>query len=138
MRSAPTDAIDACAYIPPFPLLIEKIVFQATSRLVTLPKSHPLEQHIRRAATRYISHHRSPAHEMLHAFRICPIDFETIVPCKHRPKWAPSFPIRVPAFKEAALEEMTSIHSEVIMYSDGSGLNRQIGAATVLYKGETE
>ena len=33
---------------------------------------------------------------------------------------------------------MTSIHSEVIAYLDGSGLNGQIGAAMVLYKGKTE
>jgi len=80
MRLAPTHAIDACADILPFPLLVEKIMFQATSRLETLPKLHPLEQHIRRAATRYISHYRSPAHKMLHAFGTCPIDFDTIVP----------------------------------------------------------
>ena len=138
MRSAPTDTIDACMDILPFPLLVEKIMFRATSRLATLPRSHPLEKHIRRAATRYVSHHRSPANEMLHAFRIHPIDFETIILSKHRPKWAPSFPIRVPASKEAALEGMTSIHSEVITYLDGSGLNGQIWAAAVLYKGNTE
>jgi len=124
--------------ILPFPLLIEKIMFRATSRLVTLPKSHSLEKHIRRAATRYISHHRSPAHEMLHAFRICPIDFETIVPCKHRPKWTPPFHVHVHTSKQAALEEMASIRSEVIVYSDGSGLNGQIGAAAVLHKGGME
>jgi len=37
MRSAPTDAIDACMDILPFPLLVERIVFQAASRLATLP-----------------------------------------------------------------------------------------------------
>ena len=46
MRMAPTDAIDTCADILPLPLLIEKILFHATSRLATLPKLHPLEQHI--------------------------------------------------------------------------------------------
>jgi len=138
MKMAPTDAIDACMDILPFPLLIEKILFRATSRLATLPKSHPLKQHIRRAAARYISHHRSPAHEMLHAFRTHPIDVETISPCMHGPKWAPSFPVWVPTSKEATLEEMTSIFSEVIVYLDRSGLNRKIGAAKVLYKGKTE
>jgi len=88
LRSAPTGAIDACVDILPFPLLIERIVFQATSWLVTLPQLHPLEWHVRRAATRYANHHRSPAHEMLHALRISPTNFETIIPCKYGSKWA--------------------------------------------------
>jgi len=33
---------------------------------------------------------------------------------------------------------MASTHREVIVYSDGSGLNEQIGAAVVLYKDGTE
>ena len=42
LRSDPTGAIDACVDILPFPLLIERIVFQATSWLVTLPQLQPL------------------------------------------------------------------------------------------------
>src|SRR5882724_472655 len=40
----------------------------------------------------------------------------------------------VPTSKETALEVMASTHREVIVYSDGSALNGQIGAAVVLYK----
>jgi len=105
---------------------------------VTLPESHPLKWQIKRAAARYINHHRSPTHEILHAFGIHPVDFETIVPCKHRPKWTPPFHVHVHTSKQAALEEMASIRSEVIVYSDGSGLNGQIGAAAVLHKGGME
>ena len=46
LRSAPTDAIDACTNVLPFHLLVEKLTYRAASRLVTLPQSHPLERHV--------------------------------------------------------------------------------------------
>jgi len=46
------DAIDACADLLPFSLLIKKILFRVASRMATLPSSHPLEKHVKRVAAR--------------------------------------------------------------------------------------
>jgi len=45
LRSTPTDAIDTCADLVPFHLLVKKVVHQAATCLVTLPHSHPLAGH---------------------------------------------------------------------------------------------
>ena len=86
----------------------------------------------------HVKSHRSPTHKALHAFSIRPMDFESIIPCNYSSKWTPNFPICIPTSKEAALEAMSAIWSEVVMYSDMSGLNGQIGEAMVLYRCGTE
>ena len=42
--------------------------------------------------------------------------------------------MRIPKSKEAALAALNTIQSKVVVYSDGSGQNGQIGAAAVLYR----
>ena len=102
MRSAPTDALDACTDLFPFHLLIEKLVYRATLKLEMLPQSHLLETHVNKALVRYVKKHRAPMHKVLHAFNIWPINFEAITLCRHSLKWCPSFPICVPTSKEVA------------------------------------
>jgi len=46
LRSAPTDVVNACTDVLPFHLCVKKLTYRATSKLVTLPQSHPLEKHI--------------------------------------------------------------------------------------------
>jgi len=46
LRSVPTDVIDACTDMIPFHFLVERLMHRATTRLVTLPLSHPLVKHI--------------------------------------------------------------------------------------------
>jgi hypothetical protein len=60
IRSIPTDSLDAHADLLPFPLLVNKVVHQSAIRLAMLPASHPLHEPVKRAATRYVKHHRSP------------------------------------------------------------------------------
>jgi len=40
LRSSPTDAIDACADMLLFNLLVKNLTHRAATRLVTLPQSH--------------------------------------------------------------------------------------------------
>ena len=54
MKTTATDILDAHANLLPMQLLVEKMRARAAIRMATLPKSHPLEQHIRRVATRRI------------------------------------------------------------------------------------
>src|SRR5882724_2815447 len=135
MKTAPMDGVDTCADLLPFNLLVERTLFQAASRLATLPSSHPLEIHVRKASKRYVKNHRSPTHEV---FGICPAKFESITPPKRSTKWAPYFPISIPESKEAAIAALTAAQSELVVFSDGSGQNRQIGSAAVLYKSGVE
>jgi len=68
LRSAPTDAIDACTDMLPFNLLVESLMHRAATRLATLPQSHPLAKHVDQAASRYVKAHW--AHEVMHTFNV--------------------------------------------------------------------
>jgi len=70
LKTAPTDAIDTCADILPFHLLVKKLAYHSGSRLAMLPQTHPLGRHITRAAARYVKSHRAPIHEIMHACKI--------------------------------------------------------------------
>jgi len=48
LRSTPTGVIDTCADVLLFHLFTEKLMYMATTQMVTLPQSHPLEKHIPR------------------------------------------------------------------------------------------
>ncbi|EJF61333.1 hypothetical protein DICSQDRAFT_60623 [Dichomitus squalens LYAD-421 SS1] len=53
MRSAPTDLLVAHADLLPFQHLVDKLCQRAVIHLCTLPTSHPLAAHVRRAAHCY-------------------------------------------------------------------------------------
>src|SRR5882724_10498111 len=85
MRSTPTDAVNACADVLPFHLLDERLTYRASSRLATLPQSHPLERHVTQVSARYVKTHREPLHKFMHMFNIHPTDYETISPQSQGP-----------------------------------------------------
>lgn len=80
MRTTATDTLDVHANLLPFHLLVEKLIYRAGTRLVTLPDSHILHPQIKRVANRYVARHRSPLHEILHSSKLKPEEFETIKP----------------------------------------------------------
>jgi len=54
MKTAPMDSIYACADLLPLHLLVKKHAHHATMHLATLPASHPLMPHVRKAVGRYV------------------------------------------------------------------------------------
>ena len=46
--------------------------------------------------------------------------------------------MQIPTSKEATLATMRTVQSKVVVYSDGSGQNGQIGVAAVLYRHRVE
>ena len=87
---------------------------------------------------RYIKSHRALAHEVLHACGLQPNHFKVISPIRQGLKWHPCFPIHILASKEAALEEASTVHTDVQFFSDGSGLEGGIRVAAVLFKNGQE
>ena len=81
LRSALTDAINACADVLPFHLLVEKLTHREATRLATLPWSHCLEKHVTQAVNRYVKLHQVLIHKVMHAFKVHPADLESIKPC---------------------------------------------------------
>jgi hypothetical protein len=138
LRSTANDTLDAHANLLPFPLLVSKAVHRAAVRLACLPDSHPLATKVQKAAKRYVKRHRSPIHEIIHAYRLNPERMEKIHTVVFGPKWHPAFNTRIPQNKERAIKEMEEERAQVVVYSDGSCIDGGVGAAAVLYKNGKE
>ena len=134
LRTSPTDTLDIHANLLPFHLLVDKVRFQAALRLATLPTSHPLHNHIRQAARRFVEKHHSPLHKLMYKFKLKPDLMEKIEAVRQGPKWEPDTALRVAESKEMAKEEDRMDENSIKVYTDGSGYKGNIGAAAVLYR----
>src|SRR5882724_10441121 len=76
LRTTPTDSLDAHTDLLPFRQLVEKLLHQAATRIATLPATHLLAAHARKAEKKYVKSHRSPLHQLQHAHKIIPSEFE--------------------------------------------------------------
>ncbi|KAF8440932.1 hypothetical protein L210DRAFT_3326110, partial [Boletus edulis BED1] len=133
MRSTASDVLFAHADLHQIPVLIHRACNNATLRMATLPKSHPLNSHII-STLRHRSRHKSPLHRLTNAFHYDPRKFEDILPVRHNPKWSPDVTVAVEEEKNAALLqdiEAETTH-DICLYSDGSGIEGGIGGAAVL------
>jgi hypothetical protein len=68
LRTTANDMLDTHANLLPFPVLVSKLVHRAGVKLACLPDSHPLTAKVIRAAKRYVKHHCSPLHEIMHGY----------------------------------------------------------------------
>jgi ribonuclease HI len=73
-------------------------------------------------------------HGLLHDFQVTPRLIETVDPSKADGRWKPGFQTRVAESRQAAIKMDDDDTAPLQIYTDGSGLNGQIGAAAVLFK----
>jgi ribonuclease HI len=126
MVTTATDVLDVHAGILPFHLLIDRIRHRAALRLSTLPLSHPLSKAVMNAQMRRVKRHPTPLHDLVWDYDVKPKKIETIKNVRYSTKWRP------PASKEEAKEQHRRDNNEIMIYTDGSGLDGEIGAAAVL------
>jgi ribonuclease HI len=134
MRSTATDVLNAHANLMPVPVLIDKIRARAALRMATLPDTHPLFSHVKRAAARRVKRHPTPLHGLMHDFELTPAEIETVDHTKADRNWAPDFRTVIPRSREAALMMDQCDTSTTQIYTDGSGKDGRVGAAAVLYR----
>jgi ribonuclease HI len=133
-RSTPIELLLLHANLLPTRLRMEEQVYKATLRLCTLPASHPLSPLVRRCANRYVQSHRSPLHELFHAFDLHPDYVETRSPFRmFPPDWSPPFTLHIDSNKDNTAEYCRNRSDDVRIFTDGSGYEDGIGAASTLY-----
>jgi ribonuclease HI len=115
-------------------LLIDKHCYREALQLATLPASHPLHLHVKKAARNKPQKHPAPLHEILHAFSLHPANIETIAPVCHLPHWQCPVTTHIAPNRETALEEEEADTSQICVYSDGSGFEGNVSAGVVLYR----
>ena len=112
MRTTATDVLEAHLNLPPFHILVDSFIAREASRLCSLPSTHPLHPHVRRA-THFVKRYRSPMHEVLAAYDLHPEDIETIEAVRLPPGWRPPFPVEIAPDKEsAAIREAVCSHAK--------------------------
>ncbi|CAK5279173.1 unnamed protein product [Mycena citricolor] len=137
MNTTPTDALDIHARLLPIHLQVKKTRHRAAVRLATLSKVHPLHGAVHNAAARYVKRHRTPLHELMHEFDLHPRQMEDIRPIRQPADWRPQIKIASRTTKETAIAQERSDPAKWKVYTDGSGIDGQIGAAAVLYHNGT-
>ncbi|KAF5381379.1 hypothetical protein D9615_008294 [Tricholomella constricta] len=132
MRSAPTDALELHANLPPVDLLMDKICHRSATRIATLPEAHPLHKHIRNCTRYKVKRHRSPLHNLADIFHLDPDDVETINPVRQLPTYQHPFTTHIAETREESLQENRDNEAHIRIYTDGSGYKGQAGAAAIL------
>jgi ribonuclease HI len=115
-------------------LAINKVCARAAIRFATLPTHHPLYPHTKRAAKKCPKKFPSPLHRIMDTYKLHPDSTKSIQPVRQTPKWTSAFKIRIAPSKEQAMEEETGDSAFIRLYSDGSGIEGNIGSAAVLYR----
>ena len=136
LRTSPTDSLNATSYLLPVSLLVDKMCYRALTRLALLPPDHPLHPLVRKNASRRVKRHRAPLHTLLALYDLNPTLIEKIPSTARNPEQTGKLPfnIRVPKDRNSSIAEDTLAREEIQVYSDGSAINGEVGAAAVLIK----
>ena len=84
-------------------------------------------------AKRLVKWHPTLLHNLMHAFSIHPQQIKMIEAVRQDTKWKPNIKIHVAKNKEIAIREVQIDTLDVKVFTDRSGMEGNIGAATVLY-----
>ena len=115
------------------PLLLQHLLHNAAIHLASRPQSHPLYKLIKCAAKRNVKHHKTALHHILHGLKINPERIETISPHPLHPTSLTLFITDIASSKEEAKEEFQKCTSHMMVFTDGSSHNGQVGAAAALF-----
>ena len=132
LRTSPTDALNAAAYLLPILLLVDKACYRAVICLAMLPKSHPLHKIANYKTSGKIKQHKSPMNSLLAAYSFNPKKIEKILAAARDPTLQGKLPFitSIADSREDSIKEAESASKEVQVFTDGSALNRKVGAVT--------
>ncbi|KAG2072430.1 hypothetical protein BDR04DRAFT_1117022 [Suillus decipiens] len=99
-------------------LILHKACYRATLRMASLPEQHPLNKGIKLAYNDY------------------PLKLEKINPVRHYQKWELDVTMHIAEESKAVQVEDNLANEDLQAYSDGLMVDRGIGGATVLMRGE--
>lgn len=137
-RTIATATMEVETYILPTHLRLKQRAQSVIVKLCTLPRSHPMHDVLARARRRRDNvgaRCRFPLAESMKTMNVEQLDgLETIDPKPRCPWSLPAFvEIDIEPDRDKAKDEATAIAASpgIVVYSDASGRNNQLGAATV-------
>src|SRR6266481_9932758 len=135
LRTSATEMLEVHANLLPTELLFHKICHRAAVRLSALPETYPLHKPVCQSACHNLKRHRSTLHQLLHAFRIHPPDYEVIGMSDRPPNKGNSFIMEIASSRADLKEDDAMDMADICAYSDGSGLDGKAGAGAVVFRG---
>ena len=136
LRTSPTNALNACAFLLPAEKLVERCCHKAAVHLATVPLEHPLHRPVKSCKSKYIKRHRSPLHILFSNTAFNPKSLEKIPTKPHNPAQLGKLPfsVSIATSKDASILEDRHANETVKIYSDGSAHKGKVGAAVVLIR----
>jgi ribonuclease HI len=134
MKTTASDILEVMANLAPFHLLVDKIRYRAAIRLATLPPSHPLHKPVQNAASRLVKRHPTPLHDLMHRYKIRPLYIETVKAIRYSTSWRPNVSTKITDNPDDAIRDLELDNSDLKIFTDGSGMEGNIGAAAILYR----
>ena len=134
LRSTPTDFLDAHAGLLPIELALLKATHRAMTRMMTLPNTHPLHPMIAYTKENPPRKHHSPIATLLKTFKLQRKNLEIIYPVAQCPPRALKFTTSISETREDSIKEEKADKADFKAFSDGSGLDGDVGAVAVLYR----
>jgi len=136
LRTSPTDALNASAYLLPAPHTISKWCHRAYTRMAMLPQEHPLFKPVNWKSTSTTKRHRGPIHNLARTYNLETSNVEKIPTAARNPSDTGRLPFqtRIPTNKEASIREAANASEEIQVYSDGSAQGGKVGASAVLIR----
>ena len=132
-RTTATTALEIETGLPPTHLRLCNKILKTFARMQTTPAKHPIHQCVLRAVSSKSQHHISTLEYISRSFpNHAAESLETILPFARPPWWTPKFTINVSGNKdEAKARHNNAIHNDdtLYVYTDGSGIDGQVGAA---------
>ncbi|CCA76851.1 hypothetical protein PIIN_10836 [Serendipita indica DSM 11827] len=110
---------------------------KAAARLASLPATHPLSKFVKRASRGLLQRHNAPLHCIFHSIDSKVDDLKAITPASRNPNATNPFTISIEESKMLAKEADNNSNGnseQVVVYTDGSGMEGMIGAGAVLYR----
>jgi hypothetical protein len=116
----------------PTRLMNTNLCHQVAIRLASHPTSHPISPLIHCASRRYVAKHKTLLHHLTQAYSLNPDSIEKIHPSRHCPNESSPHNLKIPKSREASICHHNKWTHGTRVYTDGSGLNGNIGAAAIL------
>ena len=132
-----TDVMEAHTNLLPTELLMHRVCHRAAMQLASLPVSHPLYKPVSICACRWAKQHLSPIHLLLHAYDIDSSKYKMCAPASRPPNSTHSILTDIASSREESKEDDAEDSMTFKVYMDRSGQDGMVGAAAVLYKGNT-
>jgi ribonuclease HI len=115
-------------------LALLKACHNATVRSISLPDTNPIHQIISNAKRNPPTKHLSPIDNSLKLFSLNNIKVETIHPTVTLKQPPPRYSMKIDTDREASILAESVDDADYKLFSDGSGQDNGIGAASILYE----